>query len=228
MSDLQLFVESIVTDLIQARFEADLKAAELAEVYKDHPALRQLNVPTLNISNVSVDLRLAFDDTEIEAAAGASEAQEQAINEAAVKLRTEVSGLGSVKKSVTVPRQRTSVRNSVNNAAVRSARANVAASPTVRSSAVEKDVRTVLTRNKVKLTAADSRKLALAVKDFDKAVAAAPKPPPQVPKLIVGKQALAEVNPELVTSIRFDIDLSTARWTEADSGDGAQDLLTEE
>jgi hypothetical protein len=228
MSDLKLLVESIVTDLIEARFEADLKAAELAEVYRDHPALRQLNVPTLNISNVSVDLKVAFDDTTIEAATTASSAQEEAINEAATKLRSEVGDLGSVKRTVDDPRKKSALTRSLGNAVVRTAVANIAGQPDLRSAAVESEVRSVLTRNSVRLDEADSRKLRESIREFDKVVSSAPKLPARVPGVLIGKEALADVRPELVTNIRFDIDLSSARWTEADSGDGSIDVLTEE
>ena len=175
MSELKLFVESIVTDLIEARFEADLKAAELAEVYRDHPALRQLNVPTLNISNVTVDLRVAFDDSAIGEADGPSEAQERAITEAAVKLRTEVAALDSVKKTVKVPRQRAAFTNSVNAAVIRSAKSNVSSTPANRSKAVEAELRGVLSKNRVRLSAADRKTLQARLREFDATVSAAPK-----------------------------------------------------
>lgn len=220
MSSLQTLVQSIVTDLINARFEADVKAAELAEVYRDHPVLRNMAVPTLNISNVSVDLKVAFNEDAIEDDPGPSEEQTKAVSEAASDLRTRVMEMKSVTDTVTVARQKSTLSRSLQTAAASAANANLKGSPKERQDAVDKEITKVLTANKVQLNAADRRALAAGLGKFDGVIASAPKAPPKVPRIMVGAEALSKLGPERVTTISFDIDLSRQQWTDTADGQG--------
>ncbi len=228
MSSLKTLVEGIVTDLINARFEADVKTAELAEHYRDHPILRSMSVPSLNITNVSVDLRVVFDEEAIDDNPGPSEQQKEAVAEATKTLQANLMGLKSVTDKVTVARQRTALSRSLTTGTVLAAEGALAEPPKIRRQTVEKKITDVLTANQVTLSAADRRKLTAELAKFDAAVAVAPKAQPRVTGIVVGAEALKAVNPELVTSIKFDIDLDETRWTEAVDGTGnTRSVLTD-
>ncbi|MEM1161743.1 MAG: hypothetical protein AAGJ28_12475 [Pseudomonadota bacterium] len=226
MSSLQTLVETIVSDLIKARHEADVQTAKLAEVYKDHPILRTMAVPSLNISNVSVDLRVAFDEQEIEQDPGPSEQQRKAINAAATKLRANLMGMKSVTDKVTVARQKTVMSRNLLSQVAREATEKVAESPEKRRAAVNTKITALMSANKVQLNAADRRKLAAELNKFDKEIADAPKAAPRVPGVVVGAEKLKQMNPEMVTSIKFDIDLDEARWSDTHDGEETRSVLS--
>ena len=228
MSNLQTLVESIVTDLISARFEADVKSAELAEHYREHPILRTMAVPTLNISNVTVDLRVAFDEGKIEAEPGPSEAQKRAVSQASSELRTSILSLKSVSDKVTVARQKSALSRSLQSRTAKIATEKLAESPTTRRAEVEKQINELLSANRVNLSAADKKKVAVELSKFEQTVAAAPKASPSVPDLLIGAEKLATIPPEAVTSIKFDIDLAESRWVETtDSAGNVHSILTD-
>lgn len=66
MPTVQTVIESIVSDLIQARHTADRKTAALAEQYRDDPILQSMNVPALNISEVEIDLKVGLASEQIQ------------------------------------------------------------------------------------------------------------------------------------------------------------------
>lgn len=228
MNSLQILVESIVADLIKARHEADLVAAQLASHYRDNPTLRMLNVPTLNISNVSIDLRFAFDDSPIEAPKGPSDDQKIAIAAAAAELHRTISTMKSVRDTITVARQRTAFFNKVKTVAIKMSSDNIMLSSEDRLGVVNKEVKALFTSNQIRLSAEDKRQLTTALNQLEATISTAPKAPAKVPGIVVGSQALADLNPAFVSSVKFDIDLSSARWTAVDGGDGEPDaVLTE-
>ena len=114
MSNLRTLIESIVTDVINARYDADVQTANLAERYRDNEILRSFNIPSLNISNVSVDLRMAFDDQAIEEADGPSEEQISAIATGATAITKYVMSLDAVKRKLADARIRNGFSRSLN------------------------------------------------------------------------------------------------------------------
>lgn len=220
MSDLQTLVETIVSDLIEARFEADVRAAELAALYREHPVLRNLAVPTLNIANVSVALQVAFDEGAIEAYPGPSEAQKKAVSEAAAILRDGIVALTSVTDTVSVPRQKAALSRGLVNRTTKAATDRLGEPPGVLRAEVERQVNALLSANGVRLNARDVKAAAEALDRFEQVVRAAPKPRANVPGLVVGAESLAKVPPEAVSTISFDVELSAASWVETADENG--------
>jgi len=225
MSSLQILIESIVADLIKARFTADAYAAQYAELYRNDPVLSTLNVPTLNISNVSVDLRVAFDDSPIAEPENPSEEQTDAIKDAAEVLHGRMSTLESVTRKLTAARDRSTLARAVRTAAVRTASARINSTPGSRRAAVSREVAGLLDDRGVKLSASDRRTLSSELESFEVKVASAPKTAATLPKVIVGAESLAKVDPATVSSIRFTVDLSAARWTAIEGADGESDAV---
>lgn len=227
MSDLQALVQSIVTDLITARFEADVKVAELAELYRENPVLRSMDVPALNITNVSVDLRVAFDEGEITPSSGVSATQKKAIADASTQLKADLSKVPSISQKLQ-GRQRAAFLTSLQGTARRTAENTITDSSAVRKRKLTQEVDRALAAKNIRLTSAERRVVAGKLAAFENVVATAPKAPPTVPGVIVGAKALADIPPEKVSSIKFDVDLSGIRWAEVDDGEGnPQTILTE-
>lgn len=227
--DLKMLVESVVSDLVEARFEADVRAAELAEHYRNHEGLRGMRVPALNITNVSIELRFAFDDTPIEPADGPSDAQKEAVAAKAAALRETVMATASVAERATSARARSTISRNLGVVAERAMQTGFAASPAERMASVELALETQLARTGVKLNAKEAASVKAAVAEMETAFAAAPKAPPKsMPKLIVGRDALSEAPEDRISSIAFDVDLSDARWTDMDDGaGGVRSVLTQ-
>jgi hypothetical protein len=220
MSSLQTLIEGIVTGLVEARAAADARAAELAEAYRDHPTLRSLSVPTLNLTKVSVDLRVAFDETPIESATGPSPAQQQAVDDTSETIRRRIMNMGSVSASVPHLQTRGALALQARDAVARSAAANLDAPAEERRAAMDKEVQQVLSRGGVKLSAADHRLLTEELAGADRQVATAPAARPRIPGVIVAGKALAEQDAASLTTIRFDVELRENTWADVDAGDG--------
>jgi hypothetical protein len=220
MSDLQVLIEGIVTDLIKARFDADVKAVELAEHYRDHGLLRNLSVPTLNISNVTIDLKFAFDDSDLGLPGDPSDDEKVVIDAAATEMRTKISAMKSLSDKVTVKAQRTILAKQVESAFKSTAVQHLRASPKERSSQITSKITGSLATKSVRLSAAEKRQVALLIGNLERKLAVAPKPPMQLPKLRVGASALGGMEAEKVSTIRFDVDLNGARWTEIEDSSG--------
>lgn len=229
MSDLQTLIESIVTDVINARFQADVLTAELAQHYRQNDTLRQLSVPALNITNLSVELRVAFDDTPIEPATEPSPGQKTAIETGADALRTRLMGLSSVRSASVPARSRAGLSRSLNAAALNAATASVTRGTVERRRAIETAVNEVLAKNGISLGDEDRIALREELEKFDARVAAAPKPAAtSVPGLIVGMDRLKELDPNVVSVVRFDIDLVESQWVEVEDADGGTTTVLRE
>lgn len=221
MSNLKLLVESIVTDLVEARFEADVRAGELAAHYRDNAALRALNVPSLNISNVSVELRMVFDDTALAPADQPSEGQATAIATASNQLRDSIMALDTVNSAAKTPAQKTALSRALVEGLKQSATGKIDASAAERKAALDEQVKTVLAKSRITLLPAEQQALKLQLDRFDTSVVTAPKPPPKsVPQVLVGVQALSSARPEVISTIKFEVDLTEAHWTEVEDGSG--------
>lgn len=230
MSSLQTLIQTIVTDLINARFEADVRVAELASLYRDYPEMRQLNVPALNISNVSVELRFAFDDQPLTPSESPSEGQIKAISEGTAQLRQTVLRLDSVTGRLTTPQARNALGRTLSARLASVARETVAASPEDRRAALEAEASRLLQERQVSLSRAERSRLLEGIREIDTRITAAPKPPPQsVPGVLVGSEALSKVDPTRISTIRFDLQLDGVRWAEVEDGDdGVRSVLVGE
>jgi hypothetical protein len=221
MTDLKLLVESIVTDLISARFEADVKATELAQYYREHPTLRAMNVPTLNISSVSLKLNVLFDSTPIAASTEPSDEQKAAVRAVAGELRTTVMNLNSVSKTVTASRAKTLLERNLALKLEEAALANLERAPEERVAKQQESIEAVLGESKVSLTTAERKALAQRVQSLDVQLAAAPKPTPKsMPRVIVGAEQLSKVDPQLVNTLTLNIEMDRARWVDVEDAEG--------
>ena len=222
MSTLKLLVDSIIADLIDARFDADIRAAELAEHYQGHEILRALSVPALNIENVSIDLRFAFDDTPIEAATGPSEEQVKVVADVSKTVRDELMKLPRVTERVTVDRQRTSLSRALLTTVKNTMLKHVDAKAADRSAAVSAEITKTLAKSGVRnLPASEQKILRDQIARLEASFIAAPKAPPKsLPGVVVGTEALSKVDPATVSTLSFQVDLTERRWTDIGDGDG--------
>lgn len=221
MNTLQMLIESILTDVINARFQGDVRAAELAELYREDETLRALPIPALNISGLTVDLRVAFDDTPIEEAAEPGEEQVQAIEEAADSVRRLIMDFDSVSGGPLPPRARGGLSRSLN-VAVKNVLLETLQRPTAaRRRAVEAELERRLSPHSIDIAEAERAALREALDELDARLEKVPRPPPtSLPKVIVGAEALRQIDPAMVTSIRFEIDLEEGRWISVDDEEG--------
>lgn len=221
MSTLKLLVDSIIADLIDARFDADVRAAELAEHYQKHEILRALSVPALNIENVSIDLRFAFDDTPIEVAKGPSEEQAKAVTDGAKVMRDELMKMSRVTEKVTVDRQRANLSRSLLTVVKNAMLKNVDAKASDRLAAVSAEVTKTLAKSGVRnLPAAEQKLLRDQIARLESSFIAAPKAPPKsLPGVVVGSEALAKADPATVSTLSFQVDLAKRRWTDVGDDD---------
>lgn len=219
MSELQVVIGSIVNDVIQARFEADVYAAELSEQYRDSPGMRGMTAPRLNISNLSVELRMVFDEAPVELATEPSDAQHSAVASAADDLRKAVLSLQSAEM---VPaRSKSAFSRALNARAAAAATSHLASSSAVRRAAIDGSMIEVLAKYRVKLSEDDrqtlSRELDLATAEISRAPGRSPK---SVPGILIGKETLSEVDPSLVSVIKFDVELTDNDWVDVEINDG--------
>ncbi len=224
-SGLQALIESIISDLIAVRAEADAAAADIATVYRDHEILRHMAVPALNIKNVAVELRMAFDETPVKPPSGPSEAQVKAAESAATAMRAKLLAANSVASTLTSSRQRSALSRKLSAIATKTSAESIGGATAERRALLNERIATAIGESGVRLSAADKRVLTAEVDTFVAEVAKAPKAKGQVPGLILGAEKLAEINPEAISVLRFDIDLTEAHWTDVDDGAGNVESL---
>jgi len=221
MSKLETLIASIVTDLINARFEADVTAAELAERYRDDATMRALNAPTLNIKNVSIDLRVAFDENPIEETDEQSEDQKKAIADGSAAVRDSIMKLAAVKNTIPGTPQRRALSRSLGAAVTKALSETLRTTGRARRARIEGDLTKLLTQNRVRLSPADMKVLRREIDRAGARIATARRlPPKSVPGVMVGGESLAKLDPAAISSIRFDVDLSGKRWADVEDEDG--------
>lgn len=234
MNELQKLVAGILNDLISARYEADTLAAEYTKLYRDDPVLQTLNAPTLNITNVSVDLRMAIADP---GAGGTSDAPD----------RTEKSRAGDALKKDIVDKEIGRLQDSVFEkvklpetlsgarlgGAKRAMSARLAeamavhdkSAPPVRKAALAEGIIRVLEERDVKIT---PREMKVIERDIDTSASristasAIANSAGTSRAIITDAETLAKMNPEAISSIKFDVDLEQLRWI--DIADDDRDL----
>lgn len=220
MGTLRTLIESILTDVIEARFAGDVRTAELARIYRDDDTLRALPIPALNISGLTVDLRVAFDNTPIEEAEEPSDEQILAVETTADEVRRLVMEFESVRGGDVPPRARGGLSRSLA-VGVRNVLAEAIERPAARRSAVEEELERRLSRHGIHLGEGERAAVREALDTLDVRLETIPKAPPRsLPRVIVGAESLKELDPAMVTSIRFEIDLEEGRWISVDDGEG--------
>ena len=230
MSSLRTLIESIVTDLINARYDADLQTANLAERYRDNEFLRSFNIPSLNISSVSVELRIAFDDQAIEEADTPSEEQISAVDTGAKELTGLVMGLDPVKRKFTTARLRNGFSRSLIVELKKSLAETLSGAPRMRREKIQAVIQAGLSRNRIVLNAADKKRLTQEIQKIEAVIASAPKAPPKsIPGVLVGIGVLSNIDPAAISSVKFEIDLNNARWNDVEEPGGAiKSVLSED
>jgi len=63
MASLGDVVGALVSEIGRGRSQGDVAAAEIAQIYKDHPVLSSFPIPRMTLDEVVVDLRLAIAET---------------------------------------------------------------------------------------------------------------------------------------------------------------------
>ncbi|MCR9244623.1 MAG: hypothetical protein NXI31_06295 [bacterium] len=228
MGDLKVLVDSILGDLIAARAEADALAADYAKTYREDPTLRAMSVPALNITNVSVELRIAFDDGSIEAAPPVSEPQARAAQQGARSLRTFLMGSTAFRTAAGSNQQRRVLATLAEESSKTALTTNANRPASVRLEEANRAVFGALERNNVQLSPTLRSKVTERLTAANSGVSAAARPQARTPSLIVGKSALETLTPEKISTVKFDVDLSESRWVEVEDDDGETEFrLTE-
>lgn len=220
-------MDSIMSDLMRAQFEADALAARLAERYRDDATMRHLSVPTLSMSNVSLELRLAFDAASSEPDAGPSDAQQAVIEATVEELVRGILSLNEVTDTVSA-RRRPALSRLLRSALIEEAAARVHRPPGERQKALVGRLNEVLRRYEVALADEGQRLLRRWQEAFEARLAEAPPPSPQsVPGVIVDAEALANVAADKISTLRFDIELVENQWVQTDGDGEPRWILTE-
>ncbi len=237
MDRLKDVVASMVNDLIEVRGEADRRAADLAVRYRDDEVLSAFAVPKLNISNVTIDLRFALCAEEAVDDAQRNESKADSPDDPA---RTGLGWIGararefteamldlpSVRRARLSPRRMANLGHRFEAELIKASIDLFEREEGERVSALAERLMGALKKSGVQLRADDADRFVLRVADFDVGVVHAEANPrsgqadPR-PKLILGASALETVDPNLISSIKFDVDLGDARWMEIEEADGS-------
>ena len=229
MTSLQLLVESILSDLVDARAQADMHAAELAEEYRkhrcfDHSVCRH---STFQMPQSNSGLRLLAKPTRMinRQRKNRSRPLSNPPKAAAAKIME----LRSVATRVTTDRSRRELDGLLNQSIVNTMVEYIDRESAERRRAVENAIRTALARYQVtRLTTADNDALLQLVQAIDDALEGVPKRKRRLPRLVVAGEALSEIDQSAVSTIRFDVDLTERHWTALEDGEGGEtDRLTE-
>lgn len=231
MNDLQKIIAGIVNDVISARFQADAVAAEYSRLYREDPLMKHMNAPLLNIRNVSVDLRLAFAEDEPSgggnagntgAANARSIVEKMAVDEASTELRDKLFDKRSLKNSTLKGRQLAGAKNAVRSAIERTVTKNPAKSTSARTALVRNAIGKELSDRKIELSSSDAKALSRDLDRFSNKVATASAVVSAGEgnrRIVTNTEELSGLNPEAISSIKFDIDLEEMRWIDVESED---------
>lgn len=217
-ADLKGLISAILNDFVDARFQTDVAAAELAEHYRTHPSMRALNVPSLNVSSVSVDLRFVFAPEEpedgetgparLEPSDVARELAESL--RASIGLRPPLSGspLGDAGGSRLEAALAAKLPETL-------AAAHALPTP-ARHAVLERLVSGAIAEvGAGELSPADARSVREIVASANARIGAADRAGRATrPRVLTAPDVLSAVNPEAISRISFTIDLDPRRWQE--------------
>mgnify|MGYP003144502190 CR=1 FL=1 len=229
-TDLKGLVAGILDDLIDARFQADVTVSQLAEHYRADPKMRALSVPSLNISNVDVDLRFVFAETETD-----EKSSNKPVDEAATHLSSSLAEsilrMPSVGQTVKKVAERRKLKKTLAEKVSGQIRAGEKNAPDERQAAIGDEVLKLLSSAKVRISAKERKSIVAEVAAIDARFKSATRVgTPTRARLITAPEALSSVNPEAISRVSFSVDLSAKRWetVESEGEDGYEDQLVDE
>lgn len=229
-TDLKGLVAGILDDLIDARFQADVTVSRLAEHYRADPKMRALSIPSLNISNVDVDLRFVFGEVEADDKSGSKPVDEAASN-FSNSLADSILRMPVVGETVKTAAVRRKLKKTLADKVAGQIRAGEKRTPEERQAAIGGEVLKLLSSAKVKISAAERKSIVAEVAAVDTKFKAATRiGAPARARLITAPEALSSVNPEAISRVSFSVDLSAKRWeaVESEGEEGYEDQLVDE
>ena len=239
MADLTKVVGSIMSELIQAQKKALELTKEIGELQKDDPILGMMPVPGLKIDNFDLSLKFIIDDDDGEGDGGSegSDEPEQPKNPAleTAKKRTVIRTLISqasvalfkrsdvtplIKRLKITPREITTYRSKVNQALIAATDHNTAVFHEKKGN---DDVLKFLSTTKFKSPrdiAVMRRAVNAQLADYNSELKTetTPKVVRKRSNLIVDKNRLANVSPELVSTINMSLSLDEYEWVDDEGG----------
>jgi hypothetical protein len=225
---LKVLVESIARDLIEARFAADVATAELAEYYREHPSLRALSIPSLNISNVQVELRFLLEELPEGAGEDFEVSVEERIKEASEALIGVVLRMPTVAERVGTLKLREALVGTLSERLPTVLTPSERVPASHRLAAIEETVIEALRAWDIgPIPDGQMEQLRSEVAVID-AKFAAVSGPAGGPRILVDADSLAKVDPSTVSRVSFTMDLDRKRWVEAEGEDEWRFLLTDE
>lgn len=225
-SELKALVEGVLNDLIEARLQADLTLADLAEHYRDHPGLSSMHLPALNISSVDVDLRFIVEQPE--AAAETEESATNTSNSAAAAdsfvkeiaeftTHTPAFAAGTIKKA-----DREKLSESLTKKLGVKVKSLNTSSPVVRRMVMEEELVEQFKKAKIEPNEEQRKEIKRAIAKADVRYAIATRSPKLSSPLVkTTPEALAKAQPEAISRISFTVDLSPKRWLHNSDDDSA-------
>ncbi|WP_237058432.1 hypothetical protein [Microbulbifer sediminum] len=227
-TDLKTLLEGVVEDLIDARFQADVAAAELAQHYRANPDLRTFSIPSLNISSVDVDLRFVFSQAESSPVGGDNLSGVESVFEG---LSGSVLRMRPVADAVRNRADRDKLKKNLEARFMRVAKSDRSSRIEDRQSVMRDQIKKALSAAKVKdLSATDLKTIDRIVAATDtKLTAAEPRKRVVRPRVQTAPEVLSELNPDAISRISFSVDLTAQRWQEIEEqeGESVQQLVDE-
>lgn len=231
-SDLKTLVEGILDDLITARFQADVLTVEVSELYKAHPIMREMSIPSLNISSVDVDLRFIFSEELIDNPKEERPKKETISAEFAKSVGETVLSQPSVTKSLKTKGDRTKFKNKLLADLAKTISSRMNEQPIDRQSNIKDELIKILNTSKIKLSSSEIKNIheAIAISDL-RYIVSAKKDTRSLPRVLVSPNSLTNIVPEAISRISFKVDLSGRRWQALEdekSEDDVKFYLTDE
>lgn len=222
-SELKALVEGVLNDLIEARLQADLTLADLAEHYRDHPGLSNLHLPALNISSVDVDLRFIVEQPEANSEAKESTTKSAVAADSFAKevaeftTHTPLFAAGAIKKT-----DRDKLSESLTKKLGVKVKSLSTSSPVVRRMVMEEELVDQFKKAKIEPNEEQRKEIKHAIAKADVRYAIATRPPKLSSPLVkTTPDALAKAQPEAISRISFTVDLSPKRWIHSSDDDSA-------
>lgn len=218
---LKAILESIVGDLIEARYAADRAVAELAEHYRTDSNLRILSIPSLNISNVQVDFSFVFDSEAVEPSKGSldNSQKEKVVKDAAVTLSETLLKMPAINQQFKTSTERKRFTMTLKNALTEhfaSTMGKQEESPGSFNHNTIKTIGNVLSNNSIEsIPTFEYAGLQSIIENLRVDLNVIPTAPLKFgTRVLVGSDSLSKVDPAVVSRISFSVDLSAKRWTE--------------
>jgi hypothetical protein len=228
VASLRVLVESIARDLIDARFAADVAASELAERYREHPTLRAMNIPSLNITNVQVELAFLLEDVPEDTEGEAEVPSEERMKEASDNLIREVLRVPSVAERTANANLRNALVGTLSERLPTLMTPREGVPTSHRLAAIEETITEALRARRIdQISSSEAEKLKSAISAIDARLIADARPT-GLPRIIVNAESLHRVDPTAINRISFSVDLDRKRWVEVEERDDRRTVLSDE